>query len=188
MQSDSSSSGHRGCSLFTAVVDLALLLARDHDQLDRAIAFLMEPTATADDRQSALDAARVSFAAHADAEAAVLYGALSHVATKHEVAGLVAQVLAGHRTQESILRRMDVGARTEDWMCATIRLRRSLLTHAEEEQSVMMRALRDCMPRLEYQRLAAIYATENVRALGVMSALVPISRRAARQAQRRAAR
>ena len=148
----------------------------------------MEPGATCGDRQSALEAARVSFATHADAEAAVLYDALSHVASKHEVAGLVAQVLAGHRTQESILRRMDVGARTEDWMCAAVRLRRSLLTHAEDEQSIMMRRLRDCVPTLEYHRLSAIYATEKVRALGRMSALVPISQRAARQAQRRAAR
>lgn len=148
----------------------------------------MEPGANSDDRQCALEAARVSFAAHADAEAAVLYGALSHVTTKHEVAGLVAQVMAGHRTQESILRRMDVSARTEDWMCATIRLRRSLLLHAEDEQSIMMRTLRACVPAFEYQRLAATYATEKLRALGLMSALVPISQRAARQALRRAAR
>jgi hypothetical protein len=170
------------------VVDIALLLARDHDQLDRAIAFLMDPSATYDDRASALEAARVSFAAHADADAAVLYRAMSQVASKHELAGLVAQVLAGHRIQESILRRMDVGARSEHWMCATVRLRRSLHTHAEDEQSIMMPTLREWVPPLEYQRLSSIYATEKVRALGLMSALVPISQRAARQAQRRVAR
>lgn len=170
------------------MVDIAELLARDHEQLERAIAFLMEPSATCADRQSALDAARVSFAAHADAEATVLYRALSCMANKHEVVGLVAQVLAGHRTQESILRRMDVGGRTEDWMCATVRLRRSLLIHAENEQAIMMRSLREGVPTLEYQRLSVLYATEKMRALGLMSTLVPVSQRAARQALRRVAR
>jgi hypothetical protein len=170
------------------VVDLALLLARDHDQLDRAIGSLIEQAGTAADREDALDAARVSFAAHADAEAAVLYGALAHVASKHDVAGLVAQVLAAHRIQESILRRMDIRARSDDWMCASIRLRRFLLTHAEDEQETMMRTLRDCVPTVEYQRLAGAYATEKMRAIGLMSALSPVTRRGAIRGQRRAAR
>ncbi len=159
------------------MVELSLLLARDHDQLDRAIAFLIEPTASEDDRQSALDAARVSFAAHADAEAAVLYEALTHVVAKPDMAGLVAQVLAAHRTQESILRRMDVRAKQDDWMCATIRLRRTLLVHAEQEQATIMRTLRDCLPIAEYQRLAGAYATQKMRALGMMSSYVPSPRR-----------
>lgn len=165
-----------------------MLLARDHDQLDRAIAFLIEPSATEGDRQSALDAARVSFAAHADAEAAVLYEALTHVASKHDVAGLVAQVLAAHRTQESILRRMDVQAKADDWMCATIRLRRTLLAHAEHEQATILRTLRECLPPFEYQRLAGSYATEKMRALSIMASYVPVTRRAATRAPRRIAR
>jgi len=165
-----------------------MLLARDHDQLDRAIGFLIEPCSSSVDRQNALDATRVSFAAHADAEAAVLYAALAHVVAKHDMAGLVAQVVAAHRIQESILRRMDVGARTDDWMCATIRLRRSLLLHADVEQSTMLRTLRDALPVLEYQALSATYATEKMRALGLMSTLPPLSRRCATRAHRRATR
>lgn len=165
-----------------------MLLARDHDQLDRAIAYLMEPSATERDREGALDAARVSFAAHADAEASVLYEALTHVVSKHDVAGLVAQVLAAHRTQESILRRMDVRAKLDDWMCATIRLRRTLLTHAEQEQATIMKTLRECLPLVEYQRLAGAYATEKMRALSMMSSYVPVTRRVATRAPRRIAR
>lgn len=169
-------------------MDLALLLARDHDQLDQAIAFLMEPGATTDERESALDSARISFAAHADAEASVLYGAVAHVVAKHDLTGLVAQVLAAHRTQEAILRRMDVYGRSADWMCATIRLRRSLLMHADAEQEIMMRTLRENVPPLEYQRLAGFYAAEKLRALSLVASLVPVSRRAATRSQRRAAR
>lgn len=169
-------------------MDLALLLARDHDQLDRAVAFLMEPEATIVERQTALDSARVSFAAHADAEAAVLYGAVAHVVAKHDLAGFVAQVLAAHRSQEAILRRMDVDAGTADWMCATIRLRRSLLLHADAEQDIMMRTLRENVPPLEYQRLAGFYAAEKMRVLAMMASLAPISRKAAIRSLRRAAR
>lgn len=154
-------------------MDLALLVARDHEQLDRAIALLVEPRATPEDRRTALDAARVSLATHADGEAKVLHAALSHVAAPQDFAGLVAQVLAAHRTQESILRRMDHHADRGDWVCAAVRLRRSLLAHAEHEQTIVMGALRRCMPPLEYQRLAGTYASERMRAAGMLSSLVP---------------
>lgn len=168
-------------------MDLALLLARDHDQLDRAIAYLLEPSVALAERQSALEAARVSFATHADAEASVLHAALGHVAAKQDLVGLVAQVLAAHRIQESILRRMDIDVRRNDWMCAAIRLRRTLLAHAEQEQQITMRVLRDCVPAAEYIRLAGAYATEKMRAVGMMASLVP-SRRAAIRGLRRATR
>lgn len=155
------------------MVDLWLLLARDHEQLDRAITRLLAAEATPDERGSALDAARVGFAAHADGEAKVLHSALAHVASPQDFAGLVAQVLAAHRTQESILRRMDPTARCTDWAGAAMRLRRSLVIHAEHERTIVMRALRACLPVVEYQRLAGAYATEKMRALGVMTSLLP---------------
>jgi hypothetical protein len=171
----------------SAVVDLGQLLARDHEQLDRAIAFLMEPSTQVVDRRAALDAARVSFAAHADAEAAVLYAALDHVCEgKHDIAALVAEVLASHRVQESILRRMDASARTDDWMCATVRLRRTLHVHAGEEQTRLLRSLREQIPACEFQRLAGGYAAEKMRALSLLASVV--TQRDAIRGPRRAAR
>lgn len=170
-----------------SVVDLGQLLARDHDQLDRAIVFLMEPSTHVVDRRAALDAARVSFAAHADAEAAVLYAALGHVCEgKHDIAGLVAEVLAAHRVQESILRRMDATARTDDWMCATVRLRRTLFVHASEEQNRLLRTLREHISANEFQRLAGGYAAEKMRALALMASVV--TQRGAIRGPRRVAR
>lgn len=155
------------------MVDLASLVARDHAQLDRAISRLMEPHVTIADRRSALEAARIGLATHADGEAKVLHAALAHVAAPQDFAGVVAQVLAAHRTQESILRRMDHNAEHVDWACAAVRLRRSLVTHAAHEQAVVMTALRACLPVLEYQRLASSYASEKMRALGLMDVLAP---------------
>jgi hypothetical protein len=168
-------------------VELGQLLVRDHEQLDRVFAFLLEPSVSVIDRENALDAARVSFAAHADAEAVVLTSALQHVAVKQDLAGLVAQILAEHRIQESILRRMDSGTRRDDWLCAAVRLRRSSRSHGEHEQSVIMRALRECVPVAEYQRLAGFYAAEKMRALGLMTTL-GATRRVATRAHRRVTR
>ena len=56
----------------------------------------------------------------------MLHAALAHVASPQDFAGVIAQVLAAHRTQESILRRMDHHTDRADWVCAAVRLRRSL--------------------------------------------------------------
>jgi hypothetical protein len=159
-----------------AVVDLALLVARDHDQLDRAIAHLVQSGASPYDRKTALEVARVGLATHADGEATVLHDALTHVLAPQDFTGLVAQVLAAHRTQESILRRMDHHADRADWVCCAVRLRRSLMVHAEHEQSIVMGALRRSLPPLEYQRLAGTYAAEKIRALGLLQTIEPTRR------------
>lgn len=159
------------------VVDLALLVARDHDQLDRAIAHLVQAGASTHDRKSALEVARVGLATHADGEATVLHDALTHVLAPQDFTGLVAHVLAAHRTQESILRRMDHHAERDDWVCCAVRLRRSLTVHAEHEQAIVMGALRRALAPLEYQRLARIYAAEKVRALGLLQTIETPSRR-----------
>jgi hypothetical protein len=161
------------------VVDLATLVARDHAQLHVAIARLVEPAISDEDRRAALEAARVGHATHADGEATILHLVLSHVAAPQDFAGLVAQVLAAHRTQESILRRMDHRASREDWVCAAVRLRRSLAAHDDHEKLIIMGALRRCLHPREYEGLAAAYATEKMRVLGMMSGFVP--RRAIRR-------
>lgn len=154
-----------------SVVDLSLLVARDHDQLDRAIARLVVVGMSPYERKTALESARVGLATHADGEAAVLHAAIEHVVAPQDFAGLVAQVLAAHRTQESILRRMDHHADRGDWVCCAVRLRRSVRAHAEHEQTIVMGALRRALPALEYQRLASSYASEKIRALSLMSSV-----------------
>jgi len=168
-------------------VDLSLLLDRDHDQLDRAIATLIEPADSDDARQATLDAVRASFAAHADAEATVLHAALSQVAVKHDLVSLVAQTLAEHRIQESILRRLDVRARPDDWICSVIRLRRTLAAHGSHEAATIVPNLRDTLAPIDYERLAQRYATERLRALDMLS-LMRVSQGGGPRTPRRAAR
>jgi hypothetical protein len=155
-----------------AVVDLAVLVARDHDQLHHAISLLLAG-ATREARRRSLEAARVGLATHADGEATVLHEALSHIAAPHDFAGVVAQVLAAHRTQESILRRMDPDGERGEWACSVVRLHRSLYVHAEHEHAVVMAALRRCLPQGQYHCLASMYATEKMRAVGMLGSLMP---------------
>jgi hypothetical protein len=156
-----------------AVVDLASLVARDHAQLHVAIAQLVDPGASVEDRRAALESARVGLATHADGEAAILHEVLSHITGPRDFAGLIAEVLAAHRTQESILRRMDHRASREEWVCAAVRFRRSLTAHDEHERNVIMGALRRSLEPDQYERLAGAYASEKMRALGVLSGFVP---------------
>jgi len=128
------------------------------------------------ERKSALEVARVGLATHADGEATVLHDALTHVLAPQDFSGLVAHVLAAHRTQESILRRMDHHADRDDWVCCAVRLRRSLTVHAEHEQAIVMGALRRSLPPPEYARLARTYAAEKVRALGLLQTIDPARR------------
>jgi len=162
--------------------------ADDHEQLDRQIVALLEPSATVGERDDMLDVARVSFAAHADAEASVLHGALAQVTVKHDLVELVAQVLAEHRVQEAILRRMDARMGGEEWVLATVRLRRSLTTHGARETATIQSSFRDSLPALEYQRLGQRYVTERLRALDMFAVVRPLNPRCAQRAPRRAAR
>jgi hypothetical protein len=166
-------------------VDLSVLLDRDHDQLDQAIASLIDPGD--DERRVALDTVRTAFAAHADAVANVLHGALAQVTIKHDLVMLIAQTLAEHHIQESILRRLDLCVRRADWVCAVVRLRRALADHGAHETATVVRTLRTTLPALDYQRLAQRYAMERLRALDMLAVVRP-SPGSAIRAHRRATR
>jgi hypothetical protein len=170
-----------------ASVDLSFLLDRDHAVLDRAILSLLDARATLAQHEATLDALRVTFAAHADAEAIVLTAAVAQLPSKHDATALVAQVLAEHRIQESIMRRMDP-SRPDDCMCAAIRLRRAIATHSDHEASSILNTLRESLPALEYQRLAQRFVAERARAVDLQSVLRPVTQRCATRSHRRAVR
>jgi hypothetical protein len=165
-------------------VDLALLLARDHDQLEVAVAQLLDTAAAVADRRAWLEAARVALVSHAEGEAAILHAALAHVACPQDFAGIIAQVLAAHRTQESILRRMNPAAAHGEWVCSVVRLRRCMVQHTEHERTFVLAALRRCLPPAHYERLAAAYTAEKVRARGGLHPMTSRMRRDSDKLQR----
>jgi hypothetical protein len=166
------------------MVDVALLLARDHDQLDVAIAELLDTAAAVADRRNRLEQARMALASHAEGEGAILHAALAHVASPQDFAGIIAQVLAAHRTQESILRRMNPSAPHGEWVCSVVRLRKCMVQHAEHERTFVLAALRRCLPPGHYERLAAAYTAEKVRALRGLHPMTSRMRRDSDKLQR----
>ena len=160
---------HLYCWPCTAVGDVAVLLARDHGELDRLVSILVASDRTSREWQVALDAARLGFAAHADAQQQALA-----VGRGTTVDRIVEYVLVAHRVQEKLLDRIaDPSRPTELVTIDALELKSSLLSHDEQERLMVLPALRDAIPVADYDRLASAYATERLRALGAMWRVVP---------------
>ena len=175
--------GHRECSLTRAVVDFEILLARDHADLERALDRLGSSALSAADRREALEAARLGFATHAEAEANVLLRAMVHVPPTHASARRVMRVLDEHCDQEALLLRLSrMRPGCLEWVRTLRVLRSCLAVHIEHERVAVLPAVRE-LAAPSYERLATSYATERLRALGMMSAVVPTPRRARAETQ-----
>lgn len=155
--------------------DVGVFLARDHAELDRLVMRLVsEPRATTTWRQ-ALEAARLAFAAHVEAQDRALCVASSSLSR------FVTTIAAAHRTQEDLLDRLLDENRSGTMVASDVlELRASLLSHDEQERLIVLPALRAAMPEHDYERLAASYATERLHALGSLWKVGPRPRETAR--------
>jgi len=168
---------------YARVVDLEDLIVRDHGALERAIV-TMSGWAPTRDQRIALDAMRLGFAAHAEAEANVLQRAMHHVPKEHIASRMLERVLSAHATQEALLWRLSRSVpNTVEWVDALDALRSSTSEHHGDERIGMLPLLRELLADDEYDRLAADYATERLRALAMMSAVVARTRSRRRSAQ-----
>jgi hypothetical protein len=143
------------------------MLSRDHAELDRYVRTLLETEPFQKDWWQALDGARLAFAAHAEACERVLNHVLAYTPTLRGQP--VDAVLESHRAQEMLLHRLqrnktDRVLASED----AVQLRAHLLTHDEHERLILFPALRRSLDDPQYKRLAGLYATERVNALGQM--------------------
>ena len=165
------------------MVELEDLLARDHAELERAVEVMASWRPTADQRV-ALDAARLGFAAHAEAEANVLHLGLVQVPTGHVASRLFTRALSAHSTQEALLWRLARSVpNTVEWADAVDALRASFVEHHADEKLGLLPIVRELLSPEAYGQLATAYATERLRALAMMSAVVArvrTSRRSAR--------
>jgi len=157
---------------FTRVVDLEELITRDHAELSRALDAMAAWKPPAEQRV-VLDAARLGFAAHAEAEANVLHLALVQVPAGHVASRLFTRALSAHSTQEALLWRLARSVpNTVEWVDPLEALRISFMEHHTDEQLGLFLVVRELLATDAYERLAAAYATERLRALAMMSAVV----------------
>jgi hypothetical protein len=156
--------------------DLLKLLQRDHDEIERGLQELADPSATAAQIRSALDGVRLGLLAHAEAEDIVLERAVAGLAQQGQVAALVERARAAHLEQERALSAL-VLARpgTPAWRDRAIRLRDMVRAHADIEERLVIPALREAASPDAYARLAGAFATERLRQLTMLLPSAPIA-------------
>ena len=158
------------------MVELEDLIASDHAELERAVYALSAWAPTAEQRAT-LDAARLAFAAHAEAESNVLHAALVRVPPDHIASRMLVEVLRSHAQQESLFWRLARNVpNTVEWTEALGDLRASCFDHHRDERIGLLPLVRELVAPDVYCLLAPSYATERLRALAMMSAVVAKAR------------
>jgi hypothetical protein len=151
------------------VGDIATLLGRDHDELDRMVSFLISLEGCSSEWWDQLDAVRLAFAAHAEAQDLAL---LRKAASKRVLGRFIAHVAAAHGAQERLIDRLfDTARPPEARTMDALELCSLMRSHAEQERLIHLPQLREGFVAEDYARLAPSYAAERIRALG---ALVPV--------------
>jgi hypothetical protein len=148
----------------------AALLARDHEEMDRMLAVLCTTRAGSVAWRAALDGLRMAFAAHAEAQAHALEAVAQQSANAPALISLIDEVSRDHRDEERMLEQLLGERLTGEHAVA---LRTHLRHHAEHEQSFVLPYLRDALRDGSYTRLAPLYATHRIIALGLMEHIVP---------------
>ncbi|HEY5946602.1 MAG TPA: hypothetical protein VIV40_13965 [Kofleriaceae bacterium] len=151
------------------MIDLDLLLSRDHAELDSCIRTLIETSSIDTAWSTALDTARLCFAAHAGATECVVNHVLAGLPTLR--GPMLDQVLAAHCAQEALLQRLMRSASRDQITADALELRELLLAHDEHDRFVVLPTLRRGCDGDDYARMAQLYATERVRALGQLGTL-----------------
>lgn len=165
--------------------DLFDLLRRDHDDLERELERLVDPTATLAQLCASIDEVRLGLLAHSDAEDIVL-GRFEYPTALaggtgtdllREAQGilptLVAEVHAAHRLQHRGLSAL-VTSRpaTFGFRERAHQLLHLIREHAIEEEALLRPALRS-HARADYAELAGQYATERLRQLAMLQPSAP---------------
>ena len=142
------------------MVELQDLLYADHGDLERVAWDLLETPELA----STLDELQLKFAAHIEAEAAVL---LSVIASKPppELATVLSLVLADHVEQErAIVGLLCAQVGTDAWRASILELQVMLQFHDRHEREYALPALREHLQPSSYRALATAYQTERMEA------------------------
>jgi len=151
--------------------DFFTLLRRDHNDLQKELTHLLDPTATIAQLRSSLDGVRLGLIAHVEAEDIVL----SRFDVVPELQVLVAQARAAHLAQEAALSSL-VTARpgTASWRDRAHHLRELVHHHAQQEEKYLLPALRQHAGEDDVASLAGRFATERLRQLSMLQPSAPV--------------
>lgn len=152
-------------------MDLCSIVRRDHDDLDRALRAMVEPTTPAQDLAPLLDGFRLGLAIHLVAEWRVLASLITLVRPPGTLRTQLRELRDEHARQQETAERLAVlDPRTDDWYDCVLELRVLVLDHAKREE--YLRGTFDALiPATIRRGLVAQYASERMRLLGTTSPL-----------------
>lgn len=151
--------------------DVCGLVRRDHDDLDHALAAMVDTATRCDELATLLDIFRLALAVHAAAEAKVFGALVAHVATPPALRLLVGQARDEHAAQQAaalVLARTRPGS--DDWYGRALELRVLVIDHASRAELTRW-TLQDHVPIELHRELASQYATERLLVLSRTSPL-----------------
>jgi hypothetical protein len=151
--------------------DILTLLRRDHDDLEKGLATLLDRSNAIGQIRTALDGVRLGLTAHAEAEDIVFTIALEQTPRLQVV---VAEAADAHRRQELALAALVVTPLgTREWYQRAAGLRGLVKEHARYEEASVLPAIRDLVPEI-YPGLAGKFATERLRQLSMLVESAPV--------------
>lgn len=154
-------------------IDVCALVRRDHDDLDRTLAALLEDKG-AREHHDLLDGLRIGLVAHVSAESAVLASMIMRAQPPQVVRQIARAVESEHRGQLVALDRLSaerVGSSA--WLERVLELRVLILDHAGRAD-YFPSTLRDHVTPAHLRMLAGEYATERLRALAALAPLAGV--------------
>jgi hypothetical protein len=151
--------------------DILTLLRRDHEDLDKGLATLLDRTKSIGQIRNALDGVRLGLTAHAEAEDIVFSIALQRTPRLQVI---VSEAADAHRQQELALAALIVTpVGTREWYQRSAGLRGLVKEHARYEEASVLPAIQDLAPDV-YPGLAGKFATERLRQLSMLVPSAPV--------------
>ncbi len=152
-------------------MDLCKIVRRDHDDLDRALLAMVEPTTPADELAPLLDGFRLGLAIHLVAESRVLATLVTLVRPPVALRVQIAELRGEHAMQQRTAERLaTLEPCTDDWYNCALELRVLVLDHAKR-QDYLRGPFEGHVPSTIRRGLVAQYASERMRLLATTSPL-----------------
>ena len=147
------------------IPDVCGLVRRDHDDIDRALAAMVDPRTPVDELVMLLDVLRLALAVHVTAEARVFRTLLEKVPAPAALGLIVMHARDEHARQHDALDELGaVRVGGDAWYGLALELRVLVLDHASRAELIRW-TLQDHVPLTSHRALAREYAIERMRVL-----------------------
>jgi hypothetical protein len=154
--------------------DILVLLRRDHEDLDKGLAALLDATLSIGQIRTSLDGVRLGLTAHAEAEDIVFHHAIGRSTAARVLMLVVEEAAQAHHVQEVALAALVCAPLgSASWFDNAQWMRDLVREHARYEEDCVLPAIRELAPAA-YPALAGQFATERLRQLSMLAPSAPV--------------